>query len=427
MYNERNEGFSIREVILKVLFFALFIIILVLLFPTRCSLNTNDVDKIFNENIKTMKDAGISYFTLQRMPTLEGESKELTLGEMLEQKLLLEFKDSNNNSCSLTESYVKVTKDKEEYVMRINLKCTDKEDYIIVHLGCYDYCEGLLCEKIDEDAESSKPTTGGNGENIGGTNPDTPTQEVVYRYKYIKKIAAKYSDWSNWSEWSTTAKTANNTTEVKTNVVETKNQIKTLLGYKNVTVEDKTKPIYEEKEVEIGSEKVATSCKEFGEKKTTVPTGNYTYKYSDWKVSRDNVEFATVPKDTETVKYVYDYAANTSCGDCASRMVTVYDIYTRTKTKVTEYKTVTEAYCKEYNYETVTQTGKVKVLIGYEKKTTREPIYGYTTQIVKTTYYSFRTRTLTPGYDLYEWSRSANDKTLTDKGYSYTGIKEKIS
>ena len=130
MYNERNEGFSIREVILKVLFFALFIIILVLLFPTRCSLNTNDVDKIFNENIKTMKDAGISYFTLQRMPTLEGESKELTLGEMLEQKLLLEFKDSNNNSCSLTESYVKVTKDKEEYVMRINLKCTDKEDYI---------------------------------------------------------------------------------------------------------------------------------------------------------------------------------------------------------------------------------------------------------------------------------------------------------
>ena len=51
------------------------------------ALEDSGVKTVGVENIKTMKDAGISYFTLQRMPTLEGESKELTLGEMLKQKL----------------------------------------------------------------------------------------------------------------------------------------------------------------------------------------------------------------------------------------------------------------------------------------------------------------------------------------------------
>ncbi|MDD2391545.1 MAG: hypothetical protein PHU94_01230, partial [Bacilli bacterium] len=149
MYNERNENFSLKETLLKGLFFVGFIVILVLLFPTRCSLKTtNDINGIFNENLKTMKEAAISYFTIERMPLIEGETKELTLGEMLDEKLLLEFEDSNGKSCSKTESYVMVTKNTDAYLMKINLKCTDMEDYIYVHLGCYDYREGLLCEKV---------------------------------------------------------------------------------------------------------------------------------------------------------------------------------------------------------------------------------------------------------------------------------------
>ena len=420
MYNERNEGLDVKGAILRVLFAAVFIGILIWLFPTRCSLNkeTNNVDTIFNENMKEMKEAAVSYFTLQRMPLTEGESKELTLGEMLENKLLLEFKDSNGNTCSTTESYVKVTKDSEEYLMKINLKCTDKEDYILVHLGCYDYCNGLLCEKVEENAESEKIEK----------DPNPPVEtETKYRYKYVKKIAGYYSDWSNWSEWSTTVKTANANLEVNTKVETSTVTIKNLLGYKVTTVEDKTKPIYEDKEIQIGQTEVATSCKEFGEKKETVATGNYHFEYTDWTLSKNNVEFATVPADTDKIKYVYDYAANTSCGDCASRMVTVYDIYTRKSVKVTEYETKTTVYCKEYNYETVTSTGTQKVLVGYETKKVKEPIYGYQNKTVNTTYYSFRTRTYTPGYNLYEWSLSANDQTLISKGYAYTGIKEKIS
>lgn len=422
MYNERNENFSLKETLLKGLFFVGFIVILVLLFPTRCSLKTtNDINGIFNENLKTMKEAAISYFTIERMPLIEGETKELTLGEMLDEKLLLEFEDSNGKSCSKTESYVMVTKNTDEYLMKINLKCTDKEDYIYVHLGCYDYCEGLLCEKVE--AGTGKKEEEKEKEKIHKDDDTKPTTPTVYRYKYVKTTAATYTNWSNWSDWSVTSRAANNTTEVKTNVVKSSTQVKTLVAYKTTTKEDKTKPIYEEVKVEIGSEKVPTSCAKFGVKTTKVSTGNYTY--TAWKLALANKEFATVPKDTDTTKYVYNAAANNSCGDCASRMITIYDIYYRTK--VLEYETKKEAYCEEYNYETITSTGTSKVLIGYEKVTTKEPIYGYSTKEVSTTYYSYRTRSYTPGSTVYQWSSSINDLTLKNKGYSYTGIKEKVS
>ncbi len=421
MYNERNEDFSIKDTILKVLFVVGFIALLIWLFPTRCSLKSdNNVNSIFNENLNTMKEAAISYFTLERMPLLEGETKELTLGEMLDEKLLLKFEDSNGNSCSETESYVMVTKNTDEYLMKINLKCTDKEDYIYVHLGCYDYCDGLLCEKVESEAGTGKEDE---EEEIKDDDDDPVTTETKYRYKYSKTVQATYSSWSNWSDWSVTAKTANSTTDVKTNVVKSTTQVKTLIGYKTTTKEDKTKPIYEEVKVEIGSEKVPTSCAKFGTKTTKTKTGNYTY--TEWKLGLSNKEFAIVPKDTELTKYVYDTAANNSCGDCASRMITIYDIYYRTK--VEEYTTKTEVYCEEYNYETIVSTGTSKVLIGYEKVTTKTPIYGYSTKEISTTYYSFRTRTYTPGYTLYQWSLSINDTTLKNQGYSYTGIKEKIS
>ena len=126
MYNERNESFSIRDIILQLLFIVLFVLVLVWLFPTRGSVEKQlkgvkvdaDLsglesqlailtDRIFAENIDTMKDAAISYYTNERLPKKVGESKELTLKEMLDKKLLVEFKDSKNKSCHMTDSYVK--------------------------------------------------------------------------------------------------------------------------------------------------------------------------------------------------------------------------------------------------------------------------------------------------------------------------------
>ena len=38
-------------------------------------------------------------------------------------------------------------KTEDEYILKVNIKDSEKEDYILVHLGCYNYCEDYICEK----------------------------------------------------------------------------------------------------------------------------------------------------------------------------------------------------------------------------------------------------------------------------------------
>lgn len=112
--------------------------------------NCNSKERIFNNNLRDIKDAAVSYFTNERLPKNIGEKIILSLAKMQEEKLVLNVIDSNDKTCDTSKTYVEVTKEKNEYVMKINLSCSDMEDYIIIHLGCYDYCKDTICEKQDE-------------------------------------------------------------------------------------------------------------------------------------------------------------------------------------------------------------------------------------------------------------------------------------
>ena len=110
MYNERKENFNLKSVILQFLFVALFIFVLMWLFPMKSDLKkalnsssdskneTTDLsmfyDQIFNNNVVAMKDAAKSYFTTPRLPQAVGDKVKLTLGEMLDKKIILPFVDS---------------------------------------------------------------------------------------------------------------------------------------------------------------------------------------------------------------------------------------------------------------------------------------------------------------------------------------------
>ena len=144
MYND-NTNFSIKNVIIQFLFVALFIFLLIWLFPLKSDMQdaisescTGDMctqdnsvlyDSIFNTNVLMMKDSAKSYFTTPRLPQKVGENVKLTLGKMLDLKIILPFVDKNGDTCSLTDSYVEVTKYDEEYVMKVNLKCGEQENY----------------------------------------------------------------------------------------------------------------------------------------------------------------------------------------------------------------------------------------------------------------------------------------------------------
>ncbi len=145
--NDRKNGFSILDLLVKIIFAGLFIFILVWLFQKKVPNMKPFYSNVFRENIKYMQEAGESYFTDDKMPTEEGQEVKITLAEMLEKKLLLPFVDEDGNACNQYSSYVSLIKTELGYELKTNLVCNTESDYVIKVLGCHNYCKDDKCEK----------------------------------------------------------------------------------------------------------------------------------------------------------------------------------------------------------------------------------------------------------------------------------------
>lgn len=225
IYSNENKGFTIKDILIQLVVIVLFVFLLVWLFPTRANLGglNKKIDiltgTLYGQNMQTMKDAAISYYTNERLPQAINDVERLTLKDMLSLHLLVDFIDGNGNACSKNDSYVEVIKLKDEYQMKINLSCTDNDAYIIVHLGCYDYCGQLgLCAKQEEIIA-------------------TPNVEISCKYEYEKVLNGRWGDYGSWSEWSTTK-----VTESDYRQVETKNEV-VLAGTRQVQIGTTTEVI----------------------------------------------------------------------------------------------------------------------------------------------------------------------------------------
>lgn len=145
--NDKRNGFSILDLMIKIIFACLFIFILVWLFQKKVPSMTPFYSNVFRENIKYMQEAGESYFTDDKMPTEIGSEVKITLNDMINRKLIIPFVDEDGNSCNLYESYVSVTKTDAGYDLKTNLVCNNESDYTIKVLGCHTYCKDKDCTK----------------------------------------------------------------------------------------------------------------------------------------------------------------------------------------------------------------------------------------------------------------------------------------
>ena len=167
--NESKKGFSVLDLIVKIIFAALFIFILIWLFNKKMPNMKPVYSGIFRENIKYMQDAGEAYFTDDKMPNVPGESVKLTLAEMENLNLVIPFTDKDGNACDKNSSYVSVTKLEEDdgYELKTNLVCGSESNYVVKKLGCHNYCPNALvggtcpecnCEKENDKCEVTKVT-----------------------------------------------------------------------------------------------------------------------------------------------------------------------------------------------------------------------------------------------------------------------------
>ena len=205
MYTEEYErrGFPIRNFLIKLFLIILFILLLLWLLPKIISPSFNSAkssnslkdatdtstvvsskskkskdnsssqldssvysqldaltSQIFAQNIDRMKDAAISYYTDERLPKEVGESDTMTLSDMIGKKIILALIDKNNKACDVEKSYVKITKVDDEYILKVNVKESEKEDEMLGQLGCDTYCEGAVCQKHETTVNQNVPVKG---------------------------------------------------------------------------------------------------------------------------------------------------------------------------------------------------------------------------------------------------------------------------
>ena len=149
--NDNKNGFSILDLIVKIIFAGLFIFILVWLFNKKVPNMKPFYSNVFRENIRYMQEAGESYFTDEKMPTEVGQEIKISLGEMIEKKLIIPFIDEDGNECNNDESYVGITKLDEGYELKTNLVCPKENNYTVKLLGCHTYCLNGVCKPEKEE------------------------------------------------------------------------------------------------------------------------------------------------------------------------------------------------------------------------------------------------------------------------------------
>ncbi len=152
MYKDREKGTILRSLLSVILIIAIFCLLVFLGYKLFNKNQGNTKNQTFINNIESMKDAAKSYFTTDMLPSKVGDSKTLTLDEMLEEKLLIEFADENGKSCDNDKSYVKVTKNSnDKYSLKVKLVCGKTTDYIIDTIGCNSTCGQSECPECNCD------------------------------------------------------------------------------------------------------------------------------------------------------------------------------------------------------------------------------------------------------------------------------------
>ena len=463
MYTEdyENRGFPFRDFLLKLILIIIFVLLLAWLLPkfiapkivenvneNATTINKNEISalssQIFNDNINMMKEAAINYYTDERLPKESGKSSKMTLEDMIEKKIITPLTDKNNKDCDVKASYVKITKEDDEYVLKVNLKDSEREDYILTHLGHYEYCKNSICEKEKTDIiiKEEKPQTSpdeSNNSSSENSNPSTnqnsqPSEQPKYLYKYQKRTGLEFSKWTDWSEWTETSCDTKAIYCSDTNPSCLSKQVVYSKKVQNGTYQKKYTTSYKDI-VQMGAS-TKKACSNYNyvivnsklyitTDYTSVNTITNTTASTrgEWIYSVRET-YSTPPTPNATTKYVFVATDFSNCGTtCDSNIRYIYDKYLYVGQMI-EVKNTTSSLdnetisCGEY----ITKEIPIYSLITKTNIATRqEPLQN------NICYKSTSTRTLINSGTLeYKWSKYG-DTNLLNNGWTYTGERKQTN
>jgi hypothetical protein len=108
---------------------------------SRINKHNKSENENINNNIDLILASALQMYNKDNLPQNIGDSSSILLDEMINNELIKEIKDENNNSCDTIQSYLIITKNtKDEYRIKIHLKCQKREKTIENIIVCDDTC-----------------------------------------------------------------------------------------------------------------------------------------------------------------------------------------------------------------------------------------------------------------------------------------------
>lgn len=185
MYEEGNKHLSFNWVSLAIkiivgaviIFLIGWIISLAINGSKNSKNNVTSANSEYISNITAMKETAFEYFTLSKLPQKIGGTEKLTLTQMFNQKLLIDFSD-NGKKCDTDASYIQATKTADgNYALKVNLECKDKSDFIVTTIEKEDIKE-IIDNSVKDNCTNCNNNTSTNN-NTSNTTTNKPVNNTT--------------------------------------------------------------------------------------------------------------------------------------------------------------------------------------------------------------------------------------------------------
>ena len=183
MYEEKSRKsiqINWKSLLIKL---AVLLVVIFLIIWIVSLFNKDDVTSNFDENMQSMRSAALEYFTGSRLPLEVNGTNYISLQEMFDQNLLIEFQDEDGNDCDTNNSYAEVTRiSEDEYRIEVRLVCPNESDTIINTVEYQSQAEDDSNEDDFTDLDDSNDISGdtvtnnnGSSNNQGNTTVNRPS------------------------------------------------------------------------------------------------------------------------------------------------------------------------------------------------------------------------------------------------------------
>lgn len=168
----------------------IFIFVLIIIWLISKIIGKSKLSDTFTKNINNMEKVSVEYFKTVDLPQDKGKSIKITLEELIEKELIVSVNNDSKNKCDVKDSYSKITREKDKYVVATTLKCGKEKDTIKTNISLKD------CKNCNQN-NNGETNNDNNENNINNNSNNNNSSEVTY-YEYVKETTT-YTKWMRGS------------------------------------------------------------------------------------------------------------------------------------------------------------------------------------------------------------------------------------